>query len=201
MVTTLAIYLPCKHKKLRMLVTSLVLQQINNVWAVTRQDDVTTACTCKIQLHIILISSIAIFSLGIFALLHSRKLKLCRGCLFSNAVKVILFISDVQYYVPIKLCKTAGNIHLFKITGMLGPEKVKFKQNYIWDIIEIGWKEVNMTFNGKRIKLLKSVTIKFRDKFKTRHMMKREPLLFHIMLRQGFNCFTLASNDPLTEIV
>ena len=30
-------------------------------------------------------------------------------------------------------------------------------------------------------------------------MMKREPLLFHIMLRQGFNWFTLASNDPPTE--
>ena len=50
----------------------------------------------------------------------------------------MLCISDVQYYVPIKLCKTAGSIHLFKITGMLKPEIVKLKQNYIWDIIEIG---------------------------------------------------------------
>ena len=40
-----------------------------------------------------------------------------------------------------------------------------------------------MTFNGNKINLPKSVTIKFTDKFKTRHMMKREPSLFHIMLR------------------
>ena len=26
------------------------------------------------------------------------------------------FISDVQYYIPVKLFKTAGSIHLFKIT-------------------------------------------------------------------------------------
>ena len=39
----------------------------------------------------------------------------------------MLFIPDVQFYVPIKLCKTAGNIHLFKITGMLKPENVKLK--------------------------------------------------------------------------
>ena len=44
-----------------------------------------------------------------------------------------------------------------------------------------------MTFNGNKIILPKSVTIKFRDKFKIRHMMKREPLIFHIMLRHGFN--------------
>ena len=58
-----------------------------------------------------------------------------------------------------------------------------------------------MTFNGNKINLPKSVTIKFRDKFKIRHMMKREPLLVNIMLRQGFNWFTYASNDPSTETV
>ena len=78
-----------------------------------RQEDVTTTCTCKIQFYIILALSISIFTLVIFAVLHSRKLKLCKGHLFSNAVKLMLFISDVQYYVPIKLCKTAGSTHLF----------------------------------------------------------------------------------------
>ena len=79
-------------------------------------------------------------------------------------------------------CKS---IHLFKITGMLKPENVKLNQNYICDTIEIGWKEVNVTFNGNKINLPKFVMIKFRDKFKIRHM-KREPLLFHIILKQGF---------------
>ena len=73
----------------------------------------------------------------------------------------MLFISDVQYYVQIKLCKTAGSIHLSKITGMLVPENVKLQQNYIWDIIEIDLKEVNVTLNGNNMNLPKSVTIKF----------------------------------------
>ena len=109
------IYLLCKHKKLRMLVTSLALQQIKEVGQVTTQGDVTTAHTCKIQFNMNLASCISIFNLVIFVVLHSRKLKLCRGHLFSNAVKIMLFISDIQYYVPIKLCKTAGSIHLFKL--------------------------------------------------------------------------------------
>ena len=149
-----------------MLVTSLALQEIREVGAATTQQDVTMACSCKIQFYIVLALSISILGLVIFAVLHSRKLKLCIGHLFSNTVKIMLFISDVQYYVPIKLSKTAGSIHIFKITGMLNPENVKLRQNYIWDIREIDWKEVNMTFNGNKINLPKSVTIKFRDKLK-----------------------------------
>ena len=40
--------------------------------------------------------------------------------------------------------------------------------------------------------------IKFRDKFKIRCMIKRESLIFHIMLKQGFTWFTLASNTQET---
>ena len=39
----------------------------------------------------------------------------------------MLFISDIQYYVLVKLCKTAGSKHLFKITGKLTSDKVKLK--------------------------------------------------------------------------
>ena len=58
-------------------------------------------------------------------ILQVKRIKLCRGQLFSNVVKIMLFISDIQHYIPIELCKTAGSIHLFKITGML------IKQNNI----------------------------------------------------------------------
>ena len=115
LVTNLAIHLLCKHKKLRMLVARLALQQVREVGTVTVQEEVTNECICKIQIYIIFALTSTILGLVIFAVLHSRKLKLCRGCLFSNAVKIMLFISDVQYYVPIKLCKTAGSIQLLKI--------------------------------------------------------------------------------------
>ena len=95
--------------------------------------------------------SLSILGLVIFIILRSRKLKLFRGHLFSNTVKIILFTSDTQYYIPIKLCKTAESIHLFKITGMLTHKKVKLKRNILWDIIELDWKEVTMILNGKKI--------------------------------------------------
>ena len=49
-----------------------------------------------------------------------------------------------------------------------------------------------VTFNENKIKLPRVITIKLQDKSKVRCLMKREPLLFHLMLKQGITLFTLA---------
>ena len=140
-ITTLIIlYVLCKHNKLRTLVASLALQGAKEVSASTTKQDTNNACNCTSQFYIILALSISISGLVIFAILQVRRIKLCRGQLFSNVVKIMLFISDIQYYVPIKLCKTTGSIHLFKIPGILMPDKVKLNKHYIWDILEVYWK-------------------------------------------------------------
>ena len=51
----------------------------------------------------------------------------------------MLFISDIQNYEPIKLCKTGGSIHLFKIKGTLKSGDIKLTRYYLWDTLEIDW--------------------------------------------------------------
>ena len=63
----------------------------------------------------------------------------------------MLFISDVQNYAPIKLCKTAGSKHLFKIKGTLKSGDIKLNKNYLWDTLEINWHGVTVTFNNDKI--------------------------------------------------
>ena len=87
----------------------------------------------------------------------------------------MLFISDIQIYVPIKLCKTAGSIHLFKIKGTLKPKDIKLNKNYLWDTLEIDWKEVTVTFNDSKINLPRIVVVRLCDKIKVRRLMSREP--------------------------
>ena len=134
-------YTICKHTKLKSLVTSLALQQIREVGTVAKQEYVSIIhdieCTCKIQWYTICMLTLSILEIVIFIILNSRKLKLFKGHLFSNAVKIMLFISDVQCYLPVKLCRTAGSIHLFQITGKLTPEYVKLKRNILWDVMEL----------------------------------------------------------------
>ena len=125
--------------------------------------------------------------------LNGRRSRFCKGQRFSNMVKIMIFISDVQNYVPIKLCKTADSIHLFKVIGTLKVENIKLNKNYLWDTLEIDWKEVTVTFNSNKIDLPKIVIIKLQDKIKVRRLMNREPLLFHLILKQGITWFALAT--------
>ena len=105
---------------------SLALQQVREVnTSPTKKEEGNYTCNWTSQFYIILALSIVIIGLAIFVILQVRRIKLCRGQLFTSIVKIMLFISDVQYYVPVKLYRTSGSIHLFKITGMLMPDRVK----------------------------------------------------------------------------
>ena len=72
----------------------------------------------------------------------------------------MLFILDVQNYIPIKLCKTSGSIHLFKIKDTLKSRDIKLNRNYLWDTLEINWNKITIIFNDNKTDLLKIVTIK-----------------------------------------
>ena len=56
---------------------------------------------------------------------------------YSNTIKIMIFLSDIKSYVPIKLCKTSGSIHLFKLMGSINRENITLHRNTIWDIMEI----------------------------------------------------------------
>ena len=127
----------------------------------------------------------------IVILLHYRKSKFCRGYRFSNIVKIVLFISDVQHYIPIKLCKTSGSPHLFKITGALNSGDIRLNKNYLWDTLEINWDKIKLSFNSNEIELPQLVMIKMQDKIRVRSMMSKEIQNFHIMIRQEITWYNL----------
>ena len=110
------------------------------------------------------------------------------------------FLSDIKSYVPIKLCKTSGSIHLFKLMGSIIKENITLHKNALWDIKEIDWQAVMVTLSGNVINLPGSVIIPFRDKFKIRWMMKIRPLLLHLMLKQGQTWYLLSNVRELMEI-
>ena len=112
----------------------------------------------------------------------------------------MLFISNTTTYVSIKLCRIAGSIHLFGIRGRLTIESVIFKRNWIWDVLEIDWRNIGMMVNGNDINLPMSVVIPLRDKFRARKLLRRQPLSFHVMLKQGKTWFRLDHNDKSPSI-
>ena len=100
-------------------------------------------------------------------------------------MKIVLFISNVQNYILIKLCKTSGSIHLFRIQGTLKPGDIKLNRHYLWDTLEINWNGIKLMLNGNKIGLPKIITIKMQVKIRVRRMINREPLNLHVMVKQG----------------
>ena len=70
------------------------------------------------------------------------KMPIFRKYHYSNTIKIMIFLSNIKSYVPIKLCKTSGSVHLFKLMGSINRENVTLHRNTIWDIMEIDWQSV-----------------------------------------------------------
>ena len=72
---------------------------------------------------------------------------------------------------------------------------MKLKKNWIWDVLEIDWSDVSITLSDNEIGLPRSVIIPFTERYKARRLLRKHPLLFYIMLKQGKKWFSLVP-DP-----
>ena len=187
-ITLIIIYTVYGQSKLKALVTNIAMQRIKAVEAADVKD---MLCTCKTQWYIM--GMLIIITLGMLYLVTNklRKSSFFKGCLFSNNTKILLFISNTHSYVPIKLCRVARSINLFRIRGRLNPENVKLKKNWIWDVLEIDWSDVSITLNDNDIDLPSSVIIPFKERYRARKLLRKHSLLFYIMLKQGKTWFSL----------
>ena len=148
-------------------------------------------CTCKTQWYIM--GMLMIITLGMLYLVTNkiRKSSFFKGCLFSNNTNILLFVSNTDSCIPIEVCRVAGSIHLFRIRGRLNSENVKLKKNWIWDVLEVDWSNISITLNNNKVDLPSSVIIPFKERYRARRLLRKQPLLFYIMLKQGKTCFNL----------
>ena len=121
-ITLVIIYVMYGQSKLKALVTNIAMQRIKTVEAADMSD---MLCTCKMQWYIMGMLTIITLSMLYLITNKLRKSSFFKRHLFSNNTKVLLFISNTHSYDPIKLCRVARSIHLFRIRGRLNPENVK----------------------------------------------------------------------------
>ena len=111
-------------------------------------------------------------------------------------VKIKLFLVDTESYVPLELNKLAGNVHLFKLTGVLSLDNVILKKNWMRDVLEVNGNNVHITLNDKEINLPASLIIPLAHKIKVRKLFnERSSLHVYIMLKQRKSWYNL-ENDP-----
>ena len=155
--TAAIIHLVYRHTKLKALLTGTASQLVKQTEAIFGIEKVQQNCTT--QWYTIVALTLMIIGLIIHIFVNTQKCTIFKRRLNSNTVTVMLFFSDVKQYVPVKLCKTVGSIHLFQIYGQLTLDQITLERKYLWDVIKIYWGEVFVTLNGAIIQLPISVKI------------------------------------------
>ena len=116
-------YMLCRQSKLKSIVANLALQHVKTVEAAA----VKKINSCDIELIQLLIMLNLILTV-LLVLVKLKKSKVFEGHLFTNMVKIKLFLANTQSYVPLELNSAAGNVHLFKLSGTLAVEKFTLKK-------------------------------------------------------------------------
>ena len=127
--TFVIMYMLCGQSKLKSLVANMALHHVKTIEAATLKE--IENCNFGI-LKFLIILNLAMTTLSI--LIKIRKSRVFQGCLFTNMVKINLFMADTWSYVPLELNSLAGNVHLFKLTGALLIENFTLKKSWIWDV-------------------------------------------------------------------
>ena len=123
----------------------------------------------------------------LLALAKFKKSKIFYGRLFSNIVRIKLFIVDIQCYIPLDLNKIAGIVHLFKLNGILNMDNVTLKKKLDLGCLRDELDSGHVSLNDKEINLPMSVVIPISYKIKTRQLFRnggKDSLHLYIMLKQ-----------------
>ena len=129
-----------------------------------------------------------ILNLVIVVLLLLRKIKksvFFWGQPFSNMVKIKVFLADTKSHISLNLNQSAGNMHLFRLMGELSPDDVVLKKNWMWDVLEIKWRNTQIIRNNKEIHLPTTLLVTLIHKVKGRKLCGKRGLMhIYIMLKQ-----------------
>ena len=141
--TAAIVHLVCKHTKLKALLTGTACSQFKQIEAIFDEDQLLKHCTT--QWYTIAALTLMIVLLTIYICLTTQKCTIFKQRIYSNTVTAMLFFSDVKQYIPVKLCKTGGSIHLFQIYGQLVSDQFTLERRYLWDVVRIDWGKVFVT--------------------------------------------------------
>ena len=99
------------NQKLKALVANIALQHTK---AVEAAGSATRYSICEPNWYIVGLLLIILLGIIYLVMIKIRKSCLFKGHLFSNVMKIVLFISNTTSYMPMELCRIAGSIHLFQ---------------------------------------------------------------------------------------
>ena len=176
------IYVVTGQSKLKVLVATMALQGVRAINALDTNKQNNQSCNSELLKILIILNLVIVVSL---LLRKVKKSIFFQGQIFSNMVKIKLFLADTKSYVALDLNKITRNTHLFKLTGELSLDNITLIKNWIWDVLEIQWDDIHIILNDKDIHLPATLVIPLINKLKVRKLFNKMDLVHvYIMLKQ-----------------
>ena len=121
LVVVTIIHIVCRHAKLKGLLRGIAFQPVKQTKAVVT-NQIKRHCTA--QWYGIVALTLMIILLIVYICLTTQRCTIFNRRLYSNTVSIMLFYSDIKQYIPVKLCKSAGSIHLFQLYGQINSDQI-----------------------------------------------------------------------------
>ena len=113
-----------------------------------------------------------------------------RGYKYSRNYTFYQFVFCDHYYSPLKICPLRGHLQNYKIEDSGTYLELTLNKNWIYDIVNISWGDIQVLENQIPIKLPRTVSIPLRHKIKNRRMMSFDWDVQY-MVKQGPNWYNL----------
>ena len=182
------LFLLC-HFKLWALVARLTLASTPKVVEACQQPTMTVVCSNPYLT--ILATMVTIIATGMWICTHCRHLTWLHRYKYSWACTLYIFLYNSHFYVPLKIKRLTGHMHMYRIENLIAPEKLSFHRHCLWDSYVVNWGSMKLYVNGIPVQLPLSLTVPLRDKIKTCRMMTKDELDLQFMVKQGANWYNL----------
>ena len=125
------------HFKLWTLVVGLTLATVPKV--VKAQQHLTMTVVCSNPYLTILATMVTVIVMGMWICTHCRNLTWLRGYKYSRACTLYIFLYNSHFYIPLKIKRLTGHMHMYRIENPINPEKLSFRRHCLWDSYVVNW--------------------------------------------------------------
>ena len=201
----------CKHSKLSALVGGMAMQpyvqtsvaeaqQMAHDKALEEEDCPNVSFICQHPELVYITTIVSLIWLLIYLYLIFKKCTFCRGFKYYEHSEFYLFISNANYYIPLKLKRNYGNIHQFMMIQELVPDQIKLIKHFWWDVLKIEWRDTIVLRREKQVIMPHEIIIPIMDKFRIRRMVESPQFTTNILIKQRHTWYPLKGTKKTTYI-
>ena len=158
------LFLLC-HFKLWTLVAGLTLAMAPK--GVEARQHPTMTVVCSNPYLTILAMMVTVIVTGMWICTQCHNLTWLHSYKYSHACTLYIFLYNSHFYIPLKIKRLTGHMHMYCIENIIVPEKLSFHRHCLWDSYVVNWGAMKLFVNGVPVQLPLSLTVPLRDKIKT----------------------------------